>query len=173
MIGADSLQARSGWLMSKTHTIPQPASISWAMSPEKPHPKPKTLREKDTLAVVKTGLESLRALIKASAASIAQYSARNHNYKLLPRPLSLEDTAASRLTIGPDKTSVLSGTDEMFRTFADKFYDLFAGPVSRHVDVLIQRVDSVVSDEEADEEDEEGGEKDAMAADRGIDPDEE
>ncbi|OBR14122.1 hypothetical protein CH63R_02848 [Colletotrichum higginsianum IMI 349063] len=108
---------------------PTGPDISWAMSPEKPHPNPKTLRGRAALAVVKTDLESLRALIKTSAASIAQYSARNLNYKLLPRPLSLED-ALSRLSIGPDKVAFLTATDQMFCTVADRFYDLFAGPVS-------------------------------------------
>lgn len=155
------------WLAHVQKAYNTAANISWSMSPEKPHAHATTTSGRAALDVVKTDLESLRAMIKASADNITQYSARNLNHESLPRPLSPED-AISRLTVGPGKTSVLSGTDQMFCILAEKFYDLLVGPVSQHVDVLIHRVESVVLDEEVEGEDEEDDDEEAMQVDVGI-----
>ncbi|KAK2033163.1 hypothetical protein LX32DRAFT_649460 [Colletotrichum zoysiae] len=119
------------------------SQIFWSTTPTK-NKKSKQAEETEmevtvALTMVKRDIKAMNQLIGSSSTSVKQHAARCFGMRTMPLPMSLNDAIkglANTHEVGAAKVYVQA----IYTGIVNKFHDMLAGPLQRHVDGMLKRV---------------------------------
>ncbi|KAK2000725.1 hypothetical protein LX36DRAFT_709093 [Colletotrichum falcatum] len=115
----------------------------YTANPKKEQPKGMVIDTTAALNMVELDLEALKEMVQDISTTVKQQAARCFGFRSMPLPMTLKD-AVKGLANTHEASTARVYTERIYAAVADKFHDMLIGPILRHADTMLNRVDSII-----------------------------